>query len=219
MILKKGIRDTLQEIGRKYKTDKGSHHFKGVTYLHIYDLYFRHYRRDPMNILELGVKKGASLRMWKEYFFQGQIFGLDIDSKCKQYEQPRIHIEIGHQDDRNVLDRIRKKAKGGFDIVLDDCSHLNELTIKSFSYLWQFVKSGGYYVIEDLRNSYTKDMKSEMKKGNWVARDKQKKSTLLINERGDMDKLFLELIRQMDYRDGDIGAVHFFPMICIIGKS
>lgn len=211
--------NTLQKLGRKHHTDKGSHHFKGVTYLHIYEIFLRRFRNNVnFNILELGVKKGASLRMWRDFFPRGEIYGLDLDSKCKQYEDNRIHIEIGHQDDKKVLEKLTKKAKA-FDVILDDCSHLNSLTIASFNFLWPYVKPNGYYIIEDLRNSYTVDMEAEMKKGNWVSRGKQKKSTKLVNIRTDMDNLFCKLIKTMDYRTGDIGSVHFYPMICIIGKT
>jgi hypothetical protein len=212
--------NALQMLGRKHKTDKGSHHFQGVTYLHIYDLYFRHYRGVPMSILELGVKKGASIRMWRDYFEHGRIYGLDLNPKCKENQKGRVKIEIGYQDDTAVLDRLIKLEPKGFDIILDDCSHLNIPTIKSFKYLWPHVKSGGYYVIEDLRNSYTKDMKAEMKKGNWVSKDKQRKDTPLMHNREDMNKLFNDLIKEMDYRQNStVSAVHFFPMIIIIGKA
>ena len=217
-MLKSFVKQTLQQIGRRHKTDKGSHHFKGITYLHIYDLYLRHLRDKPVSILELGVKNGASLKMWRDYFPHGKIFGLDLNPACKKFEGGRIkHIEIGFQDDRNVLDKLIKFAP--FDIILDDCSHLNVPTIKTFNYLWNHVRPGGLYIIEDLRNSYTKDMKAEMKKGNWVSRGKQKPEHL-INNRKVMNDLFNNLIKEMDYRkNSSVSAVHFWPMIAIIGKA
>jgi len=211
-------RDTLQVIGARCHTDKASHRFEGWTYLHIYDIYMRGFCDRPMKILELGIKRGASHRMWKQYFPQGEVFGLDLDPKCRQYEEPRIHIYTGHQDDTACLDKIVRDAGGGFDIILDDCSHLNVLTVASLKHLWQYVNPGGYYIIEDLRNSYTKDMKKEMARGKWDARNKQSKSTKLENHREDMDKVFQHYVRQLDFRVGDKRFVHFWPMICIIGK-
>ena len=211
-------RETLQQIGRRYKTDKGSHNFKGVTYLHIYDIFFRWFRDVEMSILELGIKKGASLRVWRDYFRKGQVYGLDVNPACKKWgdSEKNIHTVIGHQDDKELLDNLATKTKG-FDIVLDDCSHINTLTIKSFDILWPHVKPGGLYVIEDLRNSYTKNLKADMIKGGWLSLF-QKKSTILENHRRDFTELFAELIKQLDFRTGDKAAIHFYPMICIMEK-
>ena len=212
----KSITNNLQQIGKRFKTDKGSHNFKGITYLHIYDIFFRHYKKIPMSILELGVKRGASLRVWKQYFTKGKVFGLDVNPNCKRWEEDRISISIGHQDDKILLDNIASRA-GGFDIVLDDCSHINTLMLKSFEYLWPHVKKGGLYVIEDLRNSYTKKLEADMIKGGWLS-PLQKKSTILENHRRDFSELFLDLIKQLDYRTGDKAAIHFYPMVCIMEK-
>jgi hypothetical protein len=209
-------RDTLQQLGRRYKTDKGSHNFKGITYLHIYDIFFRWFRDVPMNILELGVKRGASLRVWRDYFRKGQVYGLDVNPSCKKWKDKRIHIVTGYQDDEKLLSDLAKKTKG-FDIVLDDCSHINVLTLESFKILWPYVKPGGLYVVEDLRNSYTVNLEADMKKGGWLS-PHQKKSTKLENHRIDMNELFFELIRQLDYRTGDKYAIHFYPMVCIMEK-
>jgi hypothetical protein len=81
-------------------------------------------RDEPIRILEIGVKKGSSLRMWKNYFRNGLIYGLDIDPNCKMYEEDRISIEIGIQDDPEFL----CGCFGGtdkFDVINDDGSHVN----------------------------------------------------------------------------------------------
>jgi hypothetical protein len=43
---------------------------------------------------------------------------------------------------------------GPFDMILDDGSHMNEHVIYSFEHLFQSVKSGGVYAIEDVSTSY-----------------------------------------------------------------
>ena len=55
---------SLKEIGKKYPTNKNDYGF-----LDIYEKYFEPLREKKLNILEIGVDKGDSLRLWKEYFF------------------------------------------------------------------------------------------------------------------------------------------------------
>ena len=39
-----------------------------------------------------------------------------------------------------------------FDIIIDDASHITEDQLKVFQYLFQRVRKGGLYVIEDVTN-------------------------------------------------------------------
>jgi glycosyltransferase involved in cell wall biosynthesis len=54
------------------------------------------------------------------------------------------------------LDRIRTEcARDGFDIIIDDASHIGELTRKSFWHLFEnHLKPGGLFVIEDWGTGY-----------------------------------------------------------------
>jgi len=68
--------DLLTEIGTKYGTDKVNHKFTQV-----YDEYFKLIREQKLNILEIGIWKGESLRTFKEYFPNSQIYAFDIEDK------------------------------------------------------------------------------------------------------------------------------------------
>ena len=59
----------------KYNTDKVQH-----GYLRIYDPIFSDYVDKEINLLEIGVFKGGSLFLWKDYFPKGQIFGIDLNA-------------------------------------------------------------------------------------------------------------------------------------------
>ena len=54
----------LVEIGKKYPSSKNVSGF-----IQLYDQYFSPYRDSEINILEIGVDNGDSLRIWREYFF------------------------------------------------------------------------------------------------------------------------------------------------------
>lgn len=141
---------TLDDLAKKYGTDKSS---EIHNYCDKYAKYLPFERYDKLNILEIGILDGKSLLTWKEYFYRSNILGIDINPDCKQYEESRISVEIGSQDDGNFLSRTWQQY-GPFDMILDDGSHMNEHVIYSFQHLWGSVKSGGVYVIEDIGTSY-----------------------------------------------------------------
>ena len=82
---------------------------KWVHYFDIYDRHFKRYRNKEINILEIGVSQGGSLLMWKDYFGdRANIYGIDINPKCKDLEEENIKIFIGSQSDRNFLRKLKK---------------------------------------------------------------------------------------------------------------
>jgi hypothetical protein len=101
--------------------------------------------------------------MWKDYFFNSKIIGIDIIEKSKQYEDERIKIEVGNQTDEIFLKNIINKY-GPFDIILDDGSHQNNDVIKSFEILFASIKSQGIYVVEDSCTSYWNEFNGGYKK-------------------------------------------------------
>lgn len=135
-----------------YETDKGSNY----NYLERYEEHFHHLIESEICLLELGVYKGGSLLMWRDYFKKGTIVGLDIEPVDLKDSVDRIHIFQGLQQDEKILDKIRKETTvDGFDIIIDDASHIGELTSLSFWYLFDnHLKPDGIYVIEDWRTGY-----------------------------------------------------------------
>lgn len=121
-----------------------------------YEKYLPFKRTDKLRILEIGVLDGSSLKMWSDYFMFSEIIGLDIDKRCKQYEEGRIRVEIGSQNDEKFLKEIGEKYET-FDMILDDGSHKNKDVIFSFEKLFKYIKPGGVYIVEDSCTSYWKD--------------------------------------------------------------
>jgi len=124
-----------------------------------YDNHLKHLKGKNINILELGVKRGMSLFIWNDAFPKANIYGLDnrpqkLDSEIKG--RSRIKTIKGDQNDKKLLDKLAKDV-GGFDIVIDDASHLPGLQRESFDILWPHLKMNGVYVIEDLEVNYHKE--------------------------------------------------------------
>jgi hypothetical protein len=82
----------LTQLGKKHNTDKCGHITNGKSYLDIYEQYFNNIKSNTLNILEIGIRDGCSLRMWKEYFHNSNIIGLDIDPRCSSMGEERIKV-------------------------------------------------------------------------------------------------------------------------------
>jgi SAM-dependent methyltransferase len=147
--------ESLDAIALRCETDKSSraHH-----YTRHYERHFGPMRDKPVRLLEMGVGEGGSLRMWRDYFANGRIFGLEMETG-KHPELSAITIFQGSQTDEKLLATIAGET-GGFDIVIDDASHRWSDQIASFKALFPHVRAGGYYVIEDLHTSYWEKYRS-----------------------------------------------------------
>jgi demethylmacrocin O-methyltransferase len=158
----------LNEIGLKHGTDKVNGHNYAAPYM----FHLSRFENKTINLLEIGVggdddinAGGQSLRMWKDYFPKGLIFGIDIFDKSKHNED-RIKIFKGDQTDSLFLNNVCSQI-GNIDVIIDDGSHLNSHVITTFKILFPLLKDGGIYVIEDTQTSYWKsyggslDLKAE----------------------------------------------------------
>lgn len=206
---------TLQDLGDKYGTDKGNaaHSHKGLSFLKTYEFYFETIRMQPINLLEMGARDGRSLRMWRDYFPHGNIYGLDNNPASAAHESDRIHIEIGSQDDPTVLSKFP-----AMDIIIDDASHINSLTLASCRFLLPRLKSPGYYIIEDMETSYL-DL-SRFVEGGWNGELKRNANAgvNLCNNRKDIDDWILTMVHDLDHRRGDLYSVSFWHQMIIIMK-
>jgi hypothetical protein len=154
----------LTELGIKYNTDKVGHGF-----LPHYEKYTQSMRNNDVNILELGVLYGASIKMWHEYFPNGSIYAVDwwqglngnkdtFENPCKFLEEAKLLDRITtlnlNQHDINDLNKfVNDYNLVQFDWILDDGSHLSQDQQQTLGYLWHLVKPGGYYIIEDIHCS------------------------------------------------------------------
>jgi cephalosporin hydroxylase len=141
---------------------------KWLHYFDIYERYFNQYVDKPILMIEIGVFKGGSIDMWKEYFgTKSIIVGIDINPDCKKFERKDdgIFIEIGNQSDVNFLQSVIDKY-GNPDIVLDDGSHVMNHLIKTFDFLYYKMKESGTYMVEDLHTAYWDEYGGGLKRDN-----------------------------------------------------
>src|SRR5438874_13348424 len=111
----------LDWIGIAAGTDKSS---LGGDYLHHYEARFAALRDEELNLIEIGVLDGASLRMWEEFFSKAQIVGVDINPNCRVHAQGRVRVEIGSQENPEFLHRLVTTSPP--QIIIDDGSHRSD---------------------------------------------------------------------------------------------
>ena len=63
----------LEKLFKKFSSDKFNHQYHKVYHSYLYSL-----RSKKLNILEIGVADGSSLKAWAEYFKNSRIIGIDI---------------------------------------------------------------------------------------------------------------------------------------------
>lgn len=149
---------TLDELANLYCTDKKS---SNHNYTKFYAKYFESLRDKKLNVCEIGILnhpdkvnwpyEGASLLMWRDYFYNSRIHGIDINDHSS-LNQERIETYIADQADRTQLDNIFKDKQ--VDIIIEDGGHWMHQQQISLGFLFKNLKPGGYFVIEDLRTSF-----------------------------------------------------------------
>ena len=135
----------LHDLGLAYDTDKATFH----EYTKFYQTHFDAVRYSTKTILEIGVKWGASLFMWRDYFVNAQIYGADKED-VSHFKSDRIEI---FQLDQESVDELRTLPTQ-LDVIIDDGGHTmlqQQTTLKIL--LPENLRSGGIYVLEDLHTS------------------------------------------------------------------
>jgi len=117
-------------------------------YLRQYEGFFAPWRRDKINVIEIGVQAGPSLKVWEWLFTQAQIVGIDIDPSCTALANDRVAIEIGNQANGPFMDRVC--ALYPPTILIDDGSHKAEHIITTFERVFPKLLPGGLYIAEDM---------------------------------------------------------------------
>ena len=213
----------LSQLARLFGTDKDASHF----YTQHYHEHFRALRLKPINLLEIGIggfddpkQGGHSLRMWKAYFPNARINGVDLYEKSS-HEEERIRTFAGSQVDEAFLGRVLAEI-GTPDIIIDDGSHRSEHVIASFKLLFPLLAPNGIYAIEDLQTSYWGPESPET--GDWDgSSDPNASHTSMSFLKSLVDCLNYEEFTRPGYApsyfDKHIVGMHFYHNLAFIQKG
>ena len=132
----------LLELGKQYKSTKD-----WAGFLEIYSNYFKYYKDKEINILEIGIDKGESLKIWRKYFTRAKICGIDIIDIKFQIEE--VDLIKADQTDEKTLKEICDRYKG-FDIIIDDGGHTSNQQISSFNFLFEVIWNSAVCIVAAL---------------------------------------------------------------------
>jgi hypothetical protein len=219
----------LTKVGQVYGTDKvdAAHTHNGLAYTDVYERYFREWRMRRFTLLELGVFRGDSLRMWNAFFPRATVVGLDLEPRAVE-RAPEFEITVGSQADPEALDGILRRHPD-LRVVVDDASHIPSLTIASFRYLFPRLPRGAIYVMEDLTpGSYPEWEGHDAVRGpNWPG-SAENPDVPPTTSRREMDEFLLDLVHDCDMGGGPFGEgpgekqvafVHVWPSIIVVGRA
>jgi cephalosporin hydroxylase len=132
---------TLNEIYHAgINSDKGTIH----SYIDYYEELFKELQNKNLSLLEIGIYKGESLRMWSEYFAYANIIGVDI-REYLPLSLDRCTIIYGDATKIETFSKI-----DNLDIIIDDGEHTVEQQLRTFEILFPKLNAGGLYIIEDI---------------------------------------------------------------------
>ena len=125
-------------------------------YFDVYHKNFKNFIGKNMTFLEIGVQSGGTIKMWRSYFGSlSTYYGVDISSYANLLFNcpPHVNIIQGDQQSRDFWKAFKAKSPL-FDIILDDGGHMMQQQIITFQELWDHLKPGGIYLVEDTATSY-----------------------------------------------------------------
>jgi len=126
------------------------------NYFGVYDRYLNKYVGTDVTFVEIGVKNGGSLFMWRKFFGEkARIIGIDLNPAAKQFEEHGFEIFIGDQNSAEFWTDFYQKV-GPVDAMLDDGGHRNDNQIITTFHALQNIKEGGVLLVEDVHTSYMK---------------------------------------------------------------
>ena len=187
----------------------------GQDYLPIYDGYFSPFRDKQINLFEIGIQFGVSLRLWEQYFPKANIIGLDINPRCTNCAGDRRKVYIGSQTDDDILKKIASE-NNPISVIIDDGSHVWAHQTNTFLTAFPLIEPGGLYFIEDLHTSY---VNHSWNAGNITCVDFTKKLVDEVMLHGKTFEGFADVGNlSLSYMENWIEYIHFYRSLCVIKK-
>ena len=144
---------SLQELVNNSRTDKNTTH----TYLPLYNVLLDRLKDTAQNVLEIGVQTGGSIQLWKNYFSNAKVYGLDILPRHSLpqdiFEDSRIIMNVGIDAyDTKFFQETFLDTHLQFDFMLDDGPHTLESQIQFIKLYSQLLTENGILIIEDVQS-------------------------------------------------------------------
>ena len=201
----------LNEVFIHFATNKGSHFFSdnikhsGHGYDAFYEKLFKENRTKNLNIMEFGIHHGDSLAALSSYFPNANIVGVDKNPFSTNYKSKRIrtlHCDVSSEKN---LDSLSNYLNKDYDYIIDDASHNpihQKLTLFS---MFQNLKSGGIFVIEELNFFQSENNKDDPNQNflrNLLIDVSKKSETILKSKYNDKIMDFIDDVQDVEINKG-----------------
>lgn len=142
---------SLVELVDDHNTDKNTIH----SYLDLYQQLLFNKKESAKNVLEIGIYKGGSIKLWSDFFTNATIYGLDMFDNIHSDIKYRDNIILNTSIDAYNIDSfntifLNKNIK--FDFMLDDGPHTLESQKKFIQLYSQIMTDDGILIIEDVQD-------------------------------------------------------------------
>jgi hypothetical protein len=158
----------LKKLMDFYGSDKGGKNNQH-NYAQYYSDIFYYRRKNIKNFLEIGLgtnnldtpsnmgsegKPLASLRAWRDYFINANIFGADIDKRILLNEERILTTYVDQTNPKTIQEMFSLFGVKKYDVILEDGLHEFNANICCFENCINYLDNDGFYIIEDI---YYKD--------------------------------------------------------------
>lgn len=153
---------SLKELIDNSRTDKDTTH----SYLDLYQSLLEKKRETAEKVLEIGILKGGSIKMWDDFFINADVYAVDILPKEKMWEEllNKQTIHLYNSEDAYNPGFIQNEFIDNelqFDVMLDDGPHTLQSMIQFIKLYLPMLKSDGIMIIEDVQQMEWLDILKE----------------------------------------------------------
>jgi len=141
---------------------------EGHCYAEIYDILFERIQHTAQNVLEIGIDKGGSILLWKNYFTNANIYGIDCNGEGCINQEILQHLKTDERvllfTSLNAYDNLAiqminafsnhnfKISNPLFDVIIDDGPHTFDSQKKFIELYSPLLSEEGILIIEDIQD-------------------------------------------------------------------
>jgi len=145
----------LCKLGIKYPTDKSPYNEDSSLHKHaytaIYDLLFSRVRNDKIVLGEIGILNNNSMKCWREYFPNAELWGYEWDDNfLRNAISDKLNINYVKMNVKDISSIDEGMKNLMFDVIIDDSTHEFPDQINVIKGVYNHLKPGGVLVIEDI---------------------------------------------------------------------
>ena len=149
---------SLLELIDNSLTDKNTTH----SYIELYQELLYSKKETATNVLEIGIgnfkeKNGGSIKLWRDFFTNATIYGLDILGIDRVIDElkndPRVVLYMStNAYNEDIFKNIFVDKSIKFDFMLDDGPHTLESMIQFIKLYSQIMTDDGILIVEDVQS-------------------------------------------------------------------